>query len=73
MMILYATKKTGIYFYKGEIIMDLERIKRIATDAVQSNTLQAKQNAIWQILDEFNIHPENVTNADPPSYYEQEK
>jgi hypothetical protein len=53
--------------------MDLERIKRIATDAVQSNTLQAKQNAIWQILDEFNIHPENVTNADPPSYYEQEK
>jgi hypothetical protein len=48
--------------------IELERIKRIALNAIQSNTLQAKQNALWEILDEFHIRPENITNVNPPKY-----
>jgi hypothetical protein len=64
----YKIYKEKIMAYITE--SDLNEIKRIAVRAVQENTLQSKQDALWQILDIFNYSPEDITNANPPSYWE---
>ena len=49
--------------------MDKERIIRLAQRGVQSNKLDDKHNSLWEILREFNITPEDISTAKPPTYY----
>lgn len=54
-----------------DAVLDVQRIQRIALYAVQCKNCTKKQDALWQILDTFNCGPDDVTNAEPPSYYKK--
>ncbi len=50
---------------------DIKRIKRMALAGVQSNAYNEKHIYLWEILMEFGITTENITNAEPPNYKHQ--